>query len=378
MTLVARAGLGVAATIVVIAALPLPPAVTTAQEPTADRFEPPRTSWGDPDLQGIWTNTTSTPFERPEEYGTREFLTSEEFAEKRAEGERKAREAVEGDPAPVASGPEHWYEHLDKTSNRTSHVVDPPDGRVPALTSEAQTRPTIGTVNRDQFDSWTDLSAWDRCITRGVPGSMLPTFYNNNYQILQTPDYVVIFYEMIHDIDERGTNAADDRDGEPRPVRFLDRPECVGPVYHPRRTRVDAPDVLQQQLSDPSDTRLRGDLLRDDPRHPDCPVTRASPSPQHTPTVDGRLGWTLGRRHPRRRGRQLHRPDTGASGPRRGILGQSHERFTGRRAVHACRRRHDRLPVHRRRPTDVYDVVVRGHTDDESRRAGCDVRVRLS
>ncbi len=77
MTLVARAGLGVAATIVVIAALPLPPAVTTAQEPTADRFEPPRTSWGDPDLQGIWDYRTTTPLERPKEWADTAVVTGE-------------------------------------------------------------------------------------------------------------------------------------------------------------------------------------------------------------------------------------------------------------------------------------------------------------
>src|SRR4030095_10116023 len=60
-------------------------------------------------------------------------------------------------------------------------------------------RHVIGTVNRTQFSTWEDLSPWDRCITRGVPGSMLPTFYNNNYQMLQAPGYVVILYEMIHD-----------------------------------------------------------------------------------------------------------------------------------------------------------------------------------
>ncbi|MXY16075.1 MAG: hypothetical protein F4Y57_03505 [Acidobacteria bacterium] len=82
-------------------------------------------------------------------------------------------------------------------------MVDPPDGQVPPLTEEAQRRRVIGTVNRDRlelsYDTWEDLSAWDRCITRGIPGSMFPTFYNNNYQILQVPGYVVILYEMIHD-----------------------------------------------------------------------------------------------------------------------------------------------------------------------------------
>ena len=181
-------------------AVVLLPAGAAAQEPGARSPDIPRTAWGDPDLAGLWTNTTSTPFERPEEYGEREFLTDEEFAEQQAAAEREARAAVEGEPRPAASGPEHWYEHLGKTSNRTSHVVDPPDGRVPPLTGQARERRKIGTMNREHFDSWVDLSAWDRCITRGIPGSMLPTFYNNNYQLIQTQDYLVIFYEMIHDV----------------------------------------------------------------------------------------------------------------------------------------------------------------------------------
>ena len=168
-------------------------------------YAAPRTPWGDPDLQGIWTNTTTTPFERPEEFGERQFLTDEEFAAAQADALGREREVASEtfDNAGSTAGPDHWYEHHGKTSNRTSHVVDPPDGQVPPLTEEAQRRRVIGTVNRDRlelsYDTWEDLSAWDRCITRGIPGSMFPTFYNNNYQILQVPGYVVILYEMIHD-----------------------------------------------------------------------------------------------------------------------------------------------------------------------------------
>lgn len=176
-----------------------------AQQNSAEPYAPARTAWGDPDLQGIWSNTTSTPFERPSEFGERALLTDEEFAEAQEEANELAvnAEAASFDNEGSTAGPDHWYEHLGKTSNRTSHVVDPPDGKVPPLTTEAEQRPIIGTVNRERlkmpFDSWEDLSAWDRCITRGVPGSMFPTFYNNNYQILQVPGYVVILYEMIHD-----------------------------------------------------------------------------------------------------------------------------------------------------------------------------------
>jgi hypothetical protein len=175
----------------------------SAQQNAAEPYAPTRTAWGDPDLQGIWSNTTSTPFERPSEFGERAFLTDEEFAEAQEEATERARDAESSSNEGSTAGPDHWYEHLGKTSNRTSHVVDPPDGKVPPLTAEAEQRPVIGTVNRERlkmpFDSWNDLSAWDRCITRGIPGSIFPTFYNNNYQILQSPGYVVILYEMIHD-----------------------------------------------------------------------------------------------------------------------------------------------------------------------------------
>ena len=192
------ASMAALAVLVVVSLLSVPVA-GKAQTAAAKTWTVARTPWGDPDLLGMWTNTTSTPFERQSEFGEKEFLTDEEFAKTRERAEKHAQDAIVGRNSPSTSGPEHWYEHHGKTSNRTSHVVDPKDGKVPPLTAEAQKKRLIGTVNRTQFDSWEDLSTWDRCITRGVPGSMLPTFYNNNYQILQAPGYVVILYEMIHD-----------------------------------------------------------------------------------------------------------------------------------------------------------------------------------
>jgi hypothetical protein len=154
-----------------------------------------RTPWGDPDLQGIWTNNTATPFERPAELSGRERLTEAEVTALQEQDRQRAAQNNQG----AVSGPEHWYEHHGVRSEQTSLVVDPADGKVPPLTSEAQKRVVIGTVNRAEFSTWQELSPWDRCITRGVPGSILPTFYNNNYQILQVPGYIVILYEMIHD-----------------------------------------------------------------------------------------------------------------------------------------------------------------------------------
>ena len=198
-----------------LAAAPGPAPASAAgqdRDSAARPYAAPRTTWGDPDLQGIWSNTTSTPFERPAGFGERELLTDEEFAAAQAEAVERVRAAQVSSNEGSTAGPDHWYEHLGKVSNRTSQVIVPADGQVPALTAAAQQRRIIGTVNRERlgmpFDTWEDLSAWDRCITRGIPGSMFPTFYNNNYQILQVPGYVAILYEMIHDariipIDER-------------------------------------------------------------------------------------------------------------------------------------------------------------------------------
>lgn len=158
---------------------------------------PLRTAWGDPDLQGTWTNTTMTPLERPQDLAGKAVLTPQE----RAARDAAAAGAVEGRPKPGDTGAYNafWMES-GRTSDRTSLIVDPPDGQLPALTREAQARADqIEAVRRVPPRSWLDVNAYDRCVTRGLPGAMMPGFYNHNYQILQTPGYVAILVEMIHD-----------------------------------------------------------------------------------------------------------------------------------------------------------------------------------
>ena len=167
--------------------------------PADDAWTPPRTPWGHPDLQGIWTNETITPFERPDTQAGKAFLTPEEAA---AIEERVAQNRAASDgssrPGSVGSYNQVWLDAGTRflTTRQTSLVVDPPDGRVPTRPSAEATRD----YNRArETDSYAHMSVWDRCITRGVPGSIFPSGYNNAYHILQTPDHVAILYEMIHD-----------------------------------------------------------------------------------------------------------------------------------------------------------------------------------
>src|SRR5581483_1588623 len=156
-----------------------------------------KTTDGQPDLQGVWTNATITPFERPAELAAKATLTAEEAAELE---KRAAANRVDAPPKPgdVGNYNQVWFDSGTKVlgTRQTSLVVDPPDGRVP-LTKEAEAKRDFNTVHN--ADSYEYMSVWDRCITRGMPAGMFPAGYNNAYQIIQTPGYVVILYEMIHE-----------------------------------------------------------------------------------------------------------------------------------------------------------------------------------
>jgi hypothetical protein len=158
----------------------------------------PRTPWGDPDLQGVWTNTTTTPLERPDNLAGKQVLTPEERAALDAAGAG----AYDREPKPGDTGAYNgfWVEP-GKASAQTSLIVDPPDGKLPPVTAEAQKgADALEARRRVPASSWEDMNAYDRCITRGLPGAMIPGFYNHNYQIVQTPEYLAILVEMIHDV----------------------------------------------------------------------------------------------------------------------------------------------------------------------------------
>ena len=182
--------LSVVATVVAVVSLTAVPAAGQ----TAQTL---RTPWGHPDLQGIWTGSTLTPFERPEDVEGKQFLTEEEVAALEDEAARNQfveRVPRQGDPGTYN---QVWFDNGIKVvpDGRTSLIVDPPDGRIPWKPG-AETR-IGGTLRIGPYDSEVDLDTGERCITDGLP--MLRLGYNPNSQILQTPGYVVILHEMFHD-----------------------------------------------------------------------------------------------------------------------------------------------------------------------------------
>jgi hypothetical protein len=164
----------------------------------------PRTPDGHPDLQGNWSSSTITPLERPRELANKPFFTPQEAAE--YEAQTSTTRANGPDLAPGTIVDERvWWERGTKVVQtlRTSLIVDPPDGRVPALTAEAQKKMQEGRAytRLHPSDTARDRSLQERCIWQPTSGPpMLPGPYNNNYQIVQTPDAVLIFIEMIHEI----------------------------------------------------------------------------------------------------------------------------------------------------------------------------------
>jgi hypothetical protein len=225
--------------IVFAAALPL-----AAQTPAALKATPGNTAgnsgknwslvktpWGDPDLQGTWTSddTWGVPMERPVSYGDRLYLTEDELKtrekaveqskqrienpsdENHSPAKRQLEAAAKGETAPPAAGafgrgvdaapvPGQFGEYARRASKQTSQIVEPANGRLPQLTAEGERKQAAARALRGKTpETWTDWSIYDRCITRGVAGSIIPVIYGNGLEIVQTPGYVAIRYEMVHD-----------------------------------------------------------------------------------------------------------------------------------------------------------------------------------
>jgi hypothetical protein len=184
-------------------------AQTSRSNGGAAQWKQPKTPWGDPDIQGIWNNVTLTPMERPAEFKDKATLTPKEAAEYEA---RVANRQAENESTPVQEqsrgsrvgySPTVWFETGHKlTDFRTSMLLKPEDGKLPPLTPEAQKINAALAERRrtSPADTPEDLGTYTRCITRGLPGGMMPGFYNHNYEIVQTKEYIAISVEMIHDM----------------------------------------------------------------------------------------------------------------------------------------------------------------------------------
>jgi hypothetical protein len=200
--------LATAVTIALVASLPVagqsasssaPPLVITAYngEPP-NNYVTPRTPWGDPDLQGTWSSddTEGIPRERPPALGTQLYQSDQEYA---ARVKQVHANVINRENNATST---FRNDFARRAFRQTSIIVDPPDGRMPAFTAEAVTRRAPrdrGTFGDGPFDTTEDFTLYDRCITRGVVGSVLRVVYGNGNRIVQGPGMVAISYEMIHD-----------------------------------------------------------------------------------------------------------------------------------------------------------------------------------
>lgn len=207
----AQIGAGPSATPSELRSIPAEETVAAYVDPD---WKAPRTSWGDPALGGVWSvdDMRGIPSQRPADQADRELLTPEEF-EARASRDQGGRNRAEDTETFLRN------EYGVRTFGFTSLVVDPPDGRIPELTDAGRARADAvagrGTFGTGPFNTFEDFSLYDRCITRGIFGSVLPSIYGNGIRIVQSPDKISITYEMIHDT---------------RIIRLDSRPDLAGDI----------------------------------------------------------------------------------------------------------------------------------------------------
>ena len=174
----------------------------TTLPPVSQSYKPKRTTWGDPDLRGLWPidSLGGLPLQRTVEQGNRVFLNDEEYAKREAAMDR-SRNAAANETKSNKLGMGNWVE-MTGAGRRSSLLVSPANGRLPELTEYGKKANAAGRsswIKGQTYDWVDDFDSWDRCVTRGFPASMLPFRYNNGIQIFQSPGYVVISLEMIHD-----------------------------------------------------------------------------------------------------------------------------------------------------------------------------------
>ena len=209
MTVLAAAALAVAATGQASAAPKGARATASAAKSSgakssgAKAWTPKTTPWGDPDLRGTWPLSTvgRTPLQRPEKYGDRAEMTDEEYAAARKAAADAAR-GYDREDSQDKIGQGHWLEPAQvEPLRRTSLIVEPANGRIPEMTpaAKAKAKGMRSSWSQTVFDGLEDFNPLDRCITRGMPASMLPFPYNNGVRIFQAPGYVAIQLELIHE-----------------------------------------------------------------------------------------------------------------------------------------------------------------------------------
>jgi hypothetical protein len=201
----------ITASLVVVAAIAATavPAGQTKTSPNGQTGSIPRTASGHPDLRGVWNFSTLTPLERPAEFTGKAVLSEKEAAdyERQLLGalDHDTREGAERSCKGTGNYNEFWYDRGSSVvkTRRTSLIIDPPDGKIPSLTPEGMKRRDMRAAARKArgpSDSWEDRGLGERCMigfNAGPP--MMPSAYNNNFQLFQTADYVVIHTEMVHE-----------------------------------------------------------------------------------------------------------------------------------------------------------------------------------
>jgi hypothetical protein len=194
------------ATGLLAASLALPAQTAPKAARTTKSYTPPKTSWGDPDLQGNWPAQFNIPMQRAGNLKDKEVLSDDEFAQAETQAAQRSASIQKQYEKQITINPPLYWSEGGRRTKQTSVVVDPPDGRIPPMTPQAQKiiaseRGGLGPGQHfpDKVDSWEDFDYYSRCITRGFPSTMLYTVYNYGNDIIQAPGYFVIRSEMVHE-----------------------------------------------------------------------------------------------------------------------------------------------------------------------------------